>query len=85
MNQDFQPFRLQPLVCSNDRFNTLPFSVVGFPISGVWASPGHCKLARHTCRIEFTFVADWLFAFRCSPPRLAATQLRSATGRRTST
>lgn len=85
MNQDFQPFRLQTLVCSDDRFNTLPFSVVYFPISEVWASLYRGKLAKHTCRIEFTFVADWLFAFRCSPPRLTATQLRSATGRRTST
>ena len=35
---------------------------------------------RQIGRIEFTCVPDQPFAFRCSPPRLAATQFRSATG-----
>jgi hypothetical protein len=30
----------------------------------------------HADRIEFTFVTDWPFSPRCSPPRIAATQLR---------
>lgn len=33
-------------------------------------------------RIGFTCVADWIFAFRCFPPRLATTRLRSASSRR---
>ena len=33
-------------------------------------------------RIGFTCVADWMFAFRCFPPRLATTQLRLASSRR---
>jgi hypothetical protein len=48
--------------------------------SGTSASPATSRLATTTGRIEFTFVTDWPFAFRCSPPRLAATQFRSATG-----
>lgn len=39
MNQNFRPFRLQPPDCSNDRFDTLPISVVGFRIAPIWASP----------------------------------------------
>ena len=38
-------------------------------------------LAERPGRIEFTIVTDWSFTSRCSPPRLAATQLRSVTGR----
>ncbi len=85
MEQDFRPFRLQTPGCSADRFCTLPLSVDGFRIAPVWASPQEGRLARQPGRIEFTFVADWPFAFRCSPPRLTATQFRSTTGRRTST
>ena len=70
------------LVGSVDRFDTLPLSVDGFRITPVWASPLASRLASTTGRIEFTCVADWSFASRCSPPRLAATQLRSVTGRR---
>jgi hypothetical protein len=42
------------------------------------ASPLASRLAADTCRIEFTFVWDCSFASGCSPPRLAATQLPSA-------
>jgi hypothetical protein len=48
----------------------------------LWASPLARRLATSPGRIEFTFVWDWSFAFRCFPPRLAATQFRSATSRR---
>jgi len=51
----------------------------------VWASPLGSRLAETPGRIEFTRVADWPFAFRYSPPRLTATQFRSATSRRAST
>lgn len=48
----------------------------------VWASPFASRLATASGRIEFTVVADQPFASRYSPPRLAATQFRSATSRR---
>ncbi len=47
---------------------------------GTSASPLRSRLAAATGRIEFTFVSDHPFAFRCSPPRFTATQFRSATG-----
>ena len=47
---------------------------------GTSASPLCSRLAAATGRIEFTFVSDHPFAFRCSPPRFTATQFRSATG-----
>jgi len=49
----------------------------------MWASPFASRLAKVTGRIEFTCVADDSFASGCSPPRLAATQLPSATGGQT--
>ena len=45
------------------------------------ASPQARRLARSTCRIEFTFVRDQSSASGCSPPRIAATQLPSAAHR----
>jgi hypothetical protein len=44
-----------------------------------WVSPLASRLTTATGRIEFTCVTDWTFASGCSPPRLAATQLPSAT------
>jgi len=46
---------------------------------GTSASPMSSRLAATTGRIEFTFVSDRPFASRCSLPRLATTQFRSAT------
>ena len=69
----------------NHRFCTLPLSVITGRGFSIWASPLASGLAKSTGRIEFTKVWDWSFAFRCSPPRLTATQFRSATSRRTST
>lgn len=46
---------------------------------GTSVSPLSRRLTATTGRIEFTCVSDQSFAFRCSPPRLTATQLRSAT------
>jgi len=46
---------------------------------GILTSPLSSWLVAATGRIEFTFVPDRSFASRCSPPRLATTQLRSAT------
>lgn len=37
------------------------------------------RLATTIGRIEFMCISDWSFPFRCSPPRLATTQLRSDT------
>lgn len=45
---------------------------------GTSASPLPSRLAATAGRIEFTFVSDHPFAFRCSPPRFAATQFRLA-------
>lgn len=47
---------------------------------GTSVSPLASRLTAAKSRIEFTCVSDRPFAFRCSPPRLAPTQLRSATG-----
>src|SRR5271165_5251413 len=46
-----------------------------------WASPFPSRLANASGRIEFIIflIIDWLFASGCSPPRLSATQLPSAT------
>ena len=46
-----------------------------------WASPFPSRLANACGRIEFIIVLimDWSFASGCSPPRLSATQLPSAT------
>ncbi len=59
----------------------LPFSFTGrFPFL---ASPLRSRLANASGRIEFIIVLfmDWSFASGCSPPRLSATQLPSATDR----
>lgn len=81
------------LVFPRHRFDTLPFSVTGFPVRPEVPSAFRCSNLgsglRHLPagspktpgRIEFTCVADWPFASRYSPPRLAATQFRSATSR----
>ena len=64
-----------------------PVSSIGNPWTGTdsplsrQASPLPSRLARCTCRIEFTFVRDQPSASGCSPPRLAATQLPSAARR----
>ena len=50
--------------------------------SRVWASPFHRWLASRHGRIRVRHPTDCPFAFRCSPPRLATTQFRSATGRK---
>src|SRR6516162_10530829 len=46
-----------------------------------WASPFPSRLTNASGRIEFIIflIMDWLFASGCSPPRLSATQLPSAT------
>src|SRR5205823_10085150 len=53
-------------------------------IGVTWASPFTRRLAKATGRIEFTCVTDESFAWGCSPPRLVATQLPSATRSQTS-
>ena len=45
------------------------------------ASPFISRLARLTCRIEFTLVRDQASVSGCSPPRLATTQLPSTASR----
>ena len=81
----FRPFRLQPPPRPSHRFDTLPLSVGGIRLAPVWASPLASRLAARAGRIEFTCVADWPFTSGCFPPRLAATQFPSVTGRRAST
>src|SRR6516164_3690143 len=58
----------------------LPFSLPG-QLSVFWASPFPSRLTNASGRIEFIIflIMDWLFASGCSPPRLSATQLPSAT------
>jgi hypothetical protein len=70
------------LTAPHDRFGTCPVSVAGFPfVSGLgFTLPSG---ARHTARPNrVRFTTDGPFASRCSPPHLAMTQLRSATGRK---
>ncbi len=84
MYRNFRPFRLQPPHTPRRRFVTLPFSSSGLPAHAVVrASPLASRLAAVCGRIEFACAADWSFTSCCSPPRLAATQLHSVTGRRT--
>jgi len=58
-----------------------PASSIGNPWTGTdsplmrQASPFTRRLARGTCRTEFTFIRDQPSVSGCSPPRLAATQL----------
>src|SRR5208282_6582261 len=70
------------LTASPDRFGTCPVSVVGFPlIAGLgFAFPSQARQSARPNRV--CLPTDCPFAFRCSPPHLAATQLRSATGRK---
>jgi hypothetical protein len=44
-----------------------------------WVSPLASRLTTAIGRIEFANATDWSFASGCSPPRLTATQLPSAT------
>jgi hypothetical protein len=87
-HSNFQPFCLHPphafrfprslsrrgsvsLCCRSPFPGSFPF----------WASPFPSRLANASGRIEFIIflIMDWLFASGCSPPRLSATQLPSAT------
>ena len=84
---NFQPFYLHPphaplsyAHCARRR----PGRGVAASLTGrlpFWASPFPRRLANASGRIEFIifFIMDWLFASGCSPPRLSATQLPSAT------
>ena len=84
---NFQPFYLHPphaplsyAHCARRR----PGREVAAPLTGrlpFWASPFPSRLANASGRIEFIIflIMDWLFASGCSPPRLSATQLPSAT------
>ncbi len=65
---------------AGNRFVTPPFSVTGLLFSQVWASPLDSRLARRLGRIEFAYATDGSLASRCSPPRLAATQLAIGQG-----
>ena len=85
----FRSFRLQPPDAPRRRFHTLPLIATSFrPLLDhhrrrtVWVSPLASRLTVTSGRIEFTCVADQPFASRYSPPRLTATQFRSATSRR---
>src|SRR5690606_1983293 len=76
----FRSFPLQPH--PNRRASSFgnPWTVTRSPLSRQ-ASPLPSRLARLTCRIEFTLVRDRSSASGCSPPRLAATQLPSTAPR----
>jgi hypothetical protein len=87
---NFRPFYLQPphallsycSLCSPEigrESSALPFTG-RFPFL---ASPHSRRLASASGRIEFIIflIMDWSFASGCSPPRLSATQLPSATDR----
>jgi hypothetical protein len=84
LHTTFLPFHPQPPYGSRHRFNTLPLSVTSF-LAVFRQGLGFAihMQARHTIRPKrVRHPTDRQFAFRCFPPRLAATQLRSATGRR---
>jgi hypothetical protein len=73
------------LVYPRRRFCTLPLSAAGLPLPRVQASPFVCWLAGHTRPNRVRHPTDWSFTSCCFPPRLAATQLQSVTGRRAHT
>jgi len=85
---NFQPFYLHPphafrFPRSLSRRGSVSLCC-RFPFPGsfpFWASPFPSRLANASGRIEFIIflIMDWLFASGCSPPRLSATQLPSAT------
>jgi len=72
----FQSFPLQPHPSRQLSSFGSARTVICSPLSRQ-ASPRPSRLARLTCRIEFTFVRDQPSVSSCSPPRLAATQLLS--------
>jgi len=67
------------------RFRTLPLSARADRRTARFrASSAARRLAGNSRPYRVRHPADWSFTSRCSPPRLAATQLRSVTGRRAS-
>jgi len=72
----FRSFPLQPHLHRPVGSIGSPWTATDSPLSRQ-ASPLASRLARCTCRIEFTFVWDQSSASGCSPPRIAATQLPS--------
>ena len=76
----FQSFPLHPHPHRPVSSIGSPWTVTDSPLARQ-ASPFPSRLARCTCRIEFTFVWDQLSVSGCSPPRLAATQLPSTARR----
>ena len=76
----FRSFPLQPHPHRPVPSIGSPWAVTDSPLARQ-ASPFPSRLARCTCRIEFTFVWDQPSVSGCSPPRLAATQLPSTAHR----
>ena len=64
------------------RFRTLPLSPGGFLRVQVWTSSLPRRLVRFRRPYRVRYPTDWSCASDCSPPRLAAAQLSSASGRR---
>ena len=68
-------------VTPHDRFITKPLSVMGFVRTGIGFAPGlEARQSAWPNRVCFHY-GRLCLPSRCSPPRLAATQLRLATGR----
>ena len=76
----FQSFPLHPHLHRRVSSIGSAWTVTRSPLARQ-ASPLPSRLARGTCRIEFTFVWDQLSGSGCSPPRLATTQLPSTAPR----
>jgi len=82
MYPTFPSFRRQPPDAPQHRFDTLPFSVLGFPLSaGLGFAVGQ-PTRRHARPNRVRHPTDRWFTSGCSPPRLTAMQLPSVTGRR---
>ncbi len=63
------------------RFRTLPLNSVGLPLPGLgFTTIWQARRSHRPNRVSYR--TDGLFTSGCSPPRLAATQLPSVTGRR---
>ena len=78
----FRALCLQPPTRSHGRFNTYPLSAMSFPTRRRGLGFTLVPQARQTVRPNrVCHPTDRSFASCCSPPRLAAAQLRSATGR----
>jgi len=86
--RDFRPFRLQPSAwrpgtarLSGDSAPRLSPALQASPFRAKARPPTPTESSSRRRPSRTVCVTDWSFSFRCSPPRLTATQLRFDTSR----